>query len=105
MHNHLKLHGVSACNSPKKIDVLEPAAKRSKITSFYHSKNSIGYKVSRMAAIDGISLNVLANSYDLRQMMPDLPKSGNGVRQLILQTRDIIIEEIKDELSEKRSNG
>ena len=73
LNNHLKTHGFS-----DKISVGGPEKKHLKITSYYEDgKMKLHFQIARLAAIDGMSLNSIAKSYDLHLLVNDLPLSPN----------------------------
>ena len=101
MHNHLKLHDMAVNKS-------EPPAKKarfSSITNFLEEKDSVSFKVARMAAVDGMSLNTLANSYDLHKMCPQLPKNGHTIKEHIIKVASIVTEKVKTEIQNLRKAG
>lgn len=79
-----------------------------KISSVFGKADSTKVVLSRMVSMDGIAMNKFVTSKDLRRMMAadghNVPKSGNGVRHLIVgyckEVRDIYIKEMQDALAD-----
>ena len=104
---HLKSQHKIAIKSSWRLEdatVNQQKNKMLKIDSFFkQEKQSLGELIGKLTALDGLTFNQIATSERLRRAFKadgyDLPRSHNGVRDLVMKQREDIVKTIRGELN------
>ncbi|KAJ2944396.1 hypothetical protein O0L34_g18406 [Tuta absoluta] len=99
LHMHLKkVHAITlnlpstsiASNNNDDDDDDTPSIKRSKMTHYFKSEDSLDYVIARMVSLDGIAFRLFCTSEDLKKILrksgyTKLPTSPNTIRNTVMR--------------------
>ncbi|XP_061720920.1 uncharacterized protein LOC133527772 [Cydia pomonella] len=131
LHNHLKLHGVNLKKSSENAtaststtsqsqrtistgetsesEAAEPPKKKTKLTHFFKIEDCMEVHVSKLAALDGLSFNVICTSITIRKLFLksgySLPKSPHTIKRIIVSQSAELKLALKQQLNKMKIEG
>jgi hypothetical protein len=72
-------------------------------TQLYASQTNL--RIARLCAVDGLSFNVVAKSYDLHRIDSNLPNSPNTVREKVEIVSTKVKNDIRQDVAKLKAKG
>lgn len=90
-------------------DELPPPVKKSKLTDYFKSSDSMEMIVSRLVALDGLPISKFCTSEDLRKLFKkcghNLPNSPSTITNIILNQKEVMKNNLNKKIREMKDNN